>query len=293
MLGLFRRALVTALTVGATCCLMLTAADAAAARTTGHHHRASVRAARRALVAYLKHSDALELRAPSRRFDLLSSGSAVASSGSYNWSGYEDTSPTTGDFTEVNAAWTVPAVTCTQEDQIASDWVGIDGATDGTVEQDGTTGWCFEGSAYYFTWWEMYPTNAEQNVGTTVQPGDSITSVVTRTGQSYKLSVTDSTSPSNSFSTTQTCSSGCNDTSVEWIGERPSFNIGIAPFVDQHTWTATTAQQEQTGISGRKPIASGPNPTAITMVDATDSYALSTPSALSGTKFSDVWDNSW
>src|ERR1700733_963521 len=125
MLGLFRRALMAALTVGAMCGLMLTGADAGAGKTTVHHHRASARVARRALLAYLKHTNALELRAPTRRFDLLSGGASTASSGSYNWSGYEDTSSTTGDFNEVSASWKVPKITCTKEDQLASDWVGI------------------------------------------------------------------------------------------------------------------------------------------------------------------------
>lgn len=298
MPGLFRRALVAALTVGAMCAFTLSVADAAAARTTRshpRHHRVSVRAARRALVAYLKHNDGLELRAPSHRFGSPGSTASPASTTSYNWSGYDNTTSTVGYFGEVGGSWVVPRLTCSREDQLAADWVGIDGANDPTVEQDGTLGWCFEGVPTYYTWWEMYPTNSEQNVGTTVEPGDVITSTVTRSGQSYKLSVTDSTSPANSFSTSQACASSCNDTSVEWIAERPGFSIGMAPFADQHTWNLTGATQEQTGATAPGTISSGPNPTSIAMMDATGTYALSVPGSLNatGAKFADVWHDSW
>jgi hypothetical protein len=285
-----------ALTVGACCGFMLTVADAAAAKTTREHRHAqrpTARAARAALVAYLKHSNALDMRAPGTGFS--HSNATITADYSFNWSGYLDSSSTTGDFTQVSASWKVPKVTCTPEDQLASDWVGIDGVSDSTVEQDGTTGWCYEGTATYYTWWEMYPTNAEQNVGDTVKPGDVITSTVKRSGQSYTLTVTDATTSGNSFSTTQTCSATCDDTSVEWIAERPSFSIGIAPFVDQGTWKPTSTTEEQTSDTSPQPITAGPNTASITMLDATQAYFLSTPSALgtAGTKFTDVWDNSW
>lgn len=35
--------------------------------------------------------------------------------------------------------------------------MGLDGFDNQTVEQDGTLAYCFEGAAYYFTWWEMFP----------------------------------------------------------------------------------------------------------------------------------------
>ena len=60
-------------------------------------------------------------------------------------------------------------------DELAVDWVGIDGWTDGTVEQTGTLEWRFESTASYYTWGEMYPTNGIQTVGITVAPGDAVT----------------------------------------------------------------------------------------------------------------------
>jgi len=120
---------------------------------------------------------------------------------STNWSGYADTSTT---FSTATGNWTEPSVTCSSsQEQLAAFWVGIDGFTSGAVEQDGTLAECFRRSAFYFSWWEMYPTNSIHVVGSSVQPGDSISASVVRSGSSYTLKVTDSTHSANSFTTTQ------------------------------------------------------------------------------------------
>ena len=51
-------------------------------------------------------------------------------------------------------------MTCNAEDQITSNWVGLDGFgnSPATVEQLGTISWCFQGTPTYFTWYEMFPT---------------------------------------------------------------------------------------------------------------------------------------
>ena len=147
----------------------------------------------------------------------------------YNWAGYADSSSTRGAFTKVSGAWTVPSVTCTAEDRITSDWVGLDGFSSSTVEQDGTVSQCFEGRAVYYTWYEMYPANTIA-VGTTVAAGDKIRASVSRSGSAYTLAVTDSTRGANSFTRHATCAtSTCPDTSAEWIAERPAYSIGIVP----------------------------------------------------------------
>jgi len=116
----------------------------------------------------------------------------ITDTGSYNWAGYANVSTTAGAFTKVSGAWGVPAVTCTSEDRITSEWVGLDGFSTDTVEQDGTSSQCFEGVALYYSWYEMYPAGTVE-VGTTVAPGDSISASVTRSGTSYTLKLTDST----------------------------------------------------------------------------------------------------
>ena len=86
----------------------------------------------------------------------------------------------------------------------------------------------------------MYPTNSIQVVGSSVQPGDSISASVVRSGSSYTLKVTDSSHSANSFTTTQTCSS-CANSSAEWIAEAPSGSGGVLPLSNFHSWTLSGA----------------------------------------------------
>lgn len=144
---------------------------------------------------------------------------------SENWAGYVDKAHT---YSLIRATWKQPKVICTGTDAIAAFWVGLDGYTSGTVEQDGTLAYCHNGSPTYYTWWEMYPHNSVQLVHSAVQPGDKVTSSVVRTGTSYELKVVDHTHPANSFTKNTVCAA-CRDSSAEWIVERPSGQGGLYP----------------------------------------------------------------
>jgi hypothetical protein len=89
---------------------------------------------------------------------------------STNWSGYVDTNSGGHTYSEVSGNWTEPTATCTSTNSDAAFWVGLDGFTSATVEQAGTLAVCGDGTASYYTWWEMYPTDALQIVGETVNP---------------------------------------------------------------------------------------------------------------------------
>jgi hypothetical protein len=205
---------------------------------------------------------------------------------STNWSGYADTSST---FSTVTANWTEPSASCTGTTSLAAFWVGIDGYSSSSVEQDGTLIECYRGTAYQYTWWEMYPSNAIQVVGSSLAAGDHITSSVVRSGTSYALKVTDSTHPANSFTTTQRCS-GCANSSAEWIAEAPSGSAGVYPLSHFSTWTASGATV--TGSSGTGVISSYTDD-EITMIDSA-SRVKAQPGALnsSGNGFSVAWERS-
>jgi Peptidase A4 family len=211
----------------------------------------------------------------------------------YNWSGYADDNSTGNTYSKVSADWTEPAITCpTDELQLAVFWVGIDGFTNGTVEQDGTLAECYLGKAYYYTWWEMYPTNEIQTVGDTVKPGDKIAASVVKTGTKYALKLTDSTTSGNNVSTTQTCAATtCVDASAEWIGETPGTVRGYTPLPDFKKWTVSSAAVTSGSKSGS--VKTFPDD-EITMV-GDDNYALAKPGALNsaGTGFTDTWKNSY
>jgi Peptidase A4 family len=202
---------------------------------------------------------------------------------SSNWSGYADTSTT---FSTVTASWTEPSASCSSRaTQLAAFWVGIDGYSSASVEQDGTLIECYLGTAYQYTWWEMYPTNDIQVVGSTLAAGDHIAASVVRSGTSYTLKVTDSTHTADSFSTTQTCSS-CANSSAEWIAEAPSGSAGVYPLAHFSTWTASSATSNSGTISSF-------TDDEITMVDSAGRVEAQ-PGALnsSGNSFSVTWERS-
>jgi Peptidase A4 family len=268
-------------------------ATTAAAPARAAYHAPSARflsQARKALVSYLRHNHPqIELAHPSQATGLTASTKTVES---FNWSGYADAASKKGTFTKVVGSWVTPAVTCTAEDTITSEWVGLDGFNDSTVEQDGTVSWCFEGTPTYFTWYEMFPA-ATIEVGTTLEPGDQITASVSRSGKHYTLKLTDSTNTANSFTHKASCKlSTCRAKSAEWISERPAFAIGIAPLADYGTWTLTGASERAKGKTGT--ISSYAHSYKINMLDATESYLLATSSGLSGgNSFTTTWIDSY
>jgi hypothetical protein len=206
---------------------------------------------------------------------------------STNWSGYADTG---SGFSSVSATWKEPTPSCSGDTtELAAFWVGIDGYSSSSVEQDGTLIECYEGSTYQFSWWEIYPVNSVQVVGESVAAGDSITATVTRSGTSYKLSVTDSTHSANSFSTTQSYS-GAADSSAEWIAEAPSGSSGVYPLAKFSTWTDASSAATAGSTSGTISSFTDDEITMITSSGATEAE----PSALNsaGNSFTVTWERS-
>jgi len=263
--------------------LLVAFSPAAGASTASHvSARASALAAAVAELKQLKVGDHATNRAVGHGVKV----NGLTQVSSTNWAGYADDNTAGNTYSTVTGNWSEPAVTCPKHGALlAVFWVGIDGFTSGTVEQDGTLAQCNHGAASYFTWWEMFPTNSIQVVGSSVSPGDSINSSVVRTSSSYTLKVTDSTHPANSFSTTQSCST-CTNSSAEWIAEAPSSGNKILPLANFGTWSETGA----TVTSGV--ITSFPDD-ELTMVNKSG-IVKAQPSSLngSGNGFSVSWKRS-
>jgi hypothetical protein len=144
---------------------------------------------------------------------------------SSNWSGYADLD---ASFSAVSASWTVPTVTCPRGgSSYSAEWVGIDGYSSSTVEQDGTEADCINGSPSYDAWFELYGDSAENSGdeielsptdGYPLSPGDSITASVTDSGGTWTFDVTDG---SKWAFTTSVVFEGASESSAEWIVERP------------------------------------------------------------------------
>jgi hypothetical protein len=216
---------------------------------------------------------------------------ALTQAQSTNWSGYADDNTSGNTYSKITGKWTEPAVTCTSTTAIAVFWVGIDGFSSSTVEQDGTLAECSGGSAFYFTWWEMFPSNNIQVVGSTVAPGDKIAASVVKTGTKYALKVTDSTNTANSFTTTQTCAAAtCVDSSAEWIAEAPSGSAGLFPLPNFKTWRLTNATVKSGATLGK--ISSFPDD-EITMVNSSSQVkAQPGPLNATGNAFTVTWKQS-
>lgn len=262
-------------------------APTAGAATTGSHASQYARALATAR-AYLKHlsvgEHATDHRVPGHARQIY----GLTQVQSTNWSGYADDNTGSHTYSTVTGHWTEPSVSCTSTTALAVFWVGIDGFTSGSVEQDGTLAECSGGTAFYFTWWEMYPRNSIQVVGQSLAPGDSITASVVRSGTSYTLKVTDSSHTANSFTTTQQCSN-CKNSSAEWIAEAPSGSGGIFPLPNFGTWSLSSA----TVTSGTSGVISSFPDDELTMVNSSGAVKAQ-PSALNsgGNGFSVAWKRS-
>jgi hypothetical protein len=255
------------------------AGSASAARTPVNARTAAVRALEHLLIGHhaVNHMVGHAVRVKGAPVQVQST----------NWSGYADTA-TTSKYSKVTGSWTQPAATCTSQTSLAAFWVGIDGYSSNSVEQGGSLIECLSGTAHYFTWWEMFPSNAIQVVGSTVKPGDHISASVVRTGTSYAIKVTDSTTPANSFSTTQTCAATtCVDTSAEWIAEAPSNSSGVLPLANFGTWTLKSATVKAGTTTGT--ISKFPD-SEITMVNNSGKVKAK-PGALNttGNQFKVTW----
>ena len=213
-----------------------------------------------------------------------------------NWSGYAD-SGTSEKYTKVSSSFTQPAVTCDPSAtgyQVTLFWDGLDGFNNGRVEQGGTEAWCYNGAGpFYDTWWEEFPVNDVQDVGTTVKAGDKITVSVVRSSARYAVKVTDSTTPANSFTQSFRCAAAtCPAASAEWIAEAPTNTTTgtLYPLVKFAKWTNSKSAVANAGKSGT--IKAFPDD-EITMVNSSGQVKAQ-PSALNaaGNTFSVTYKRS-
>jgi hypothetical protein len=264
-----------------------TAAAASARTVTVHTATRSAAAQARALAVAEVRKLTVGYRPADHQVGIKSPGmQGLSDVESTNWSGYADTG---SSFSQVSASWTEPSATCSsRQEQLAAFWVGIDGYSSDSVEQDGTLIECYDRTAYQYTWWEMYPTNDIQVVGETAAAGDAITATVTRSGTSYTLTVTDATHTADSFTKTETCSAtSCVDSSAEWIAEAPTGSSGVEPLANFGTWTASNAAVTEGTTAG---TISSFSDDEITMIDNSGA-TKALPGALNsaGTGFSVTW----
>jgi hypothetical protein len=153
---------------------------------------------------------------------------------SQNWGGYV-TQQNGVKFRYVRATFFVPYVDCASTpSSFSGHWVGLDGAGNATVEQDGILAACEGATPTYSAWYEMFPLPPVYST-ITVRPGNSIVASSyydTGTGE-FTLSLTDTTNGAH-FTHTLSCPAGsqCQRLSAEVISEAPSSGSSILPLTN-------------------------------------------------------------
>ena len=157
----------------------------------------------------------------------LAHSASVRNTGSLtspNWSGYADIACSTCALRYVSADFTVPHLNPAKspDNSWASHWVGLDGATNSTVEQVGIDTYVSNGVDYYYAWYEMFPA-ATQVYSLAASPGDNIQVGVYTVNGTYSLSLNDTTLGAG-FTATATVPTGYTgqNKSAEVITEAPS-----------------------------------------------------------------------
>jgi len=155
-----------------------------------------------------------------------------------NWSGYVDIAHAGKAFSYAATTFTIPVQSAAMKAQCnsasqfdssgqsdASYWVGLDGWTNGTVEQTGVDSQCYwTGTKWVdapYAWYEMYPAKPVALSG--VNPGDKIAVSVTYKGSQHWLLVLKDLTNHRGFSVTAALPSGNtgHNSSAEVITETP------------------------------------------------------------------------
>ncbi len=224
---------------------------------------------------------------------------AYTATTSTNWAGYVDTANTGESFTSVLGSWQVPTVTGPTSgtgDTFSAFWVGLDGWSDGTVEQLGTSGVGLAGGgAYYYAWYEMYPQYSIP-IGMAVAPGDWMNASVTYEGGAKFRLTMENTTTGATFSIDQTSTFDQGQfatsdlrTSAEWIAESPgigaSGTISSLANFGTVTFTGAAATADVTASDGTTSSTTGTisnfTNSAIQLVSGVGGLDA-TPSALNG-----------
>ena len=235
-------------------------------------------------------------RLPSLKLVRSASVRNTGSLTSTNWSGYADVACPTCSLRYVAADFTVPHLNTAKspDNSWAGHWVGLDGATDSTVEQVGIDTYVSGGVDYYYAWYEMFPA-APQVYALAASPGDNIQVGVYTVNGTYYLSLNDTTLGAgfNATATVPAGSTGQNK-SAEVITEAPSeatsngtlVQLPLADYGQVNYNSATVTSRS--GTHGGLGSGSLWNGYAIKMVSASGT-TLSTPSGLlNGTNSSGI-----
>jgi len=148
---------------------------------------------------------------------------------SSNWSGLIAAGlgiPGGGDepIAQIDGDWVVPTVPASTADDYSGTWIGIDGVTNGSLIQVGTSQDSGGGTTTYSAWYEILPA-APVTISQPVSPGDQIVASIASIDpftDTWEISISDSAKWQKSYDVTY---DGPGDT-AEWIEEAPTVGGG-------------------------------------------------------------------
>lgn len=218
-----------------------------------------------------------------------------------NWSGYAAVANSGVTLTTVGGNFNIPSVNCSKSPvgssgyAFVSNWVGLDGLTDDTVEQTGASGYCdSSGTPAYYAWYEMYPLDPVAFTG--VSPGDAITTTVTynASAKTWHMNLTDVTTGA-SITSTQSCPKGstCSNLDAEMITEDPGGAVAdgynLADF-GMTNFTATRVTDSK-GLSSALNASADWTSTEIIMEDNSGTIQATPGGLYDGRAFNVSWNS--
>jgi hypothetical protein len=145
---------------------------------------------------------------------------------STNWSGYDIQG---GGINGAAGTFTVPTITpsATAPETDTSEWVGIDGVSNGSLIQAGIHEQQIgNGTVMVWPWWEILPDPETQIGGMLINVGDSISVNIRRvSGTTWQIGLIDNTS-AQSYTIRRSYAGPA--TSAEWIVEAPTIGSSTA-----------------------------------------------------------------
>ncbi len=145
---------------------------------------------------------------------------------SYNWAGQVVTGTT---FTGVAGSWVVPAVVPSASSEYSGSWIGLDGATNSSLIQTGTSQDTTGSATTYSAWFEILPTGAF-TIDAPVDPGDQMIAEIAEDSPGiWGIEIEDLTQNWEFQNTFDYSGPGA---SVEYIEEAPTVNGAQSTLAD-------------------------------------------------------------
>ncbi len=184
---------------------------------------------------------------------------------SSNWSGYAIEG---GGITGAAGTFTVPTLIPSGNETDTSEWVGVDGVSNGSLIQAGIHEEDLNGQLTVWPWWEILPAPETPIFGMPINVGDSIGVRIHRVaGTTWQIDLVDNTT-AQAYSIRRSYAGP--STSAEWIVEAPSIGPSTAT-LGNFTPAVTFSGLHVDGIAMSLD--------RLFMVDNTDTV-ISSPSAL-------------